>query len=153
MAQNFINSFFDAFEEYACKDYIATLYKITRSLSGKKINQDLPVKAADGTSITEEKAKLERWKKHFEQILNRPVPPDLANITEAKGDLDINLEPRTIDEIIAAIRKLKNNKAPGEDGICAEMLKQKRMLHQKFSIKYSKIYGKPRIFPKVGSKD
>ena len=55
LAQNFINSFFDAFEEYACKDYIATLYKITRSLSGKKINQELPVKAADGTSITEEK--------------------------------------------------------------------------------------------------
>ena len=79
-------------EEAANKGDIATLYKITRSLSGKKINQELPVKAADGTPITEEKAKLERWKKHFEQILNRPVPPDLSNITEAKEDLDINLD-------------------------------------------------------------
>ena len=111
----------------------------------KKIESKFPV---DKRIYTLSLAKLERWKKHFEQILNRPVPPDLANITEAKEDLDINLEPITIDEIIAAIRKLKNNKAPGEDGICAEMLKQKRMLHQKFSIKYSKIYGKPRIFPK-----
>ena len=80
-------------------------------------------KAWNGTSMTEEKAKLERWKQNFEKILNRPVPPDLANITEAKEDLDINLDPITIDEIIAAIRKLKNNKAPGEDGVCAEMQK------------------------------
>ena len=82
-------------------------------------------------------AKLERWKKHFEQILNRPVPPDLANITEAKDDLDINLDPITIDEVIAAIRKLKNNKAPVEDGVCAEMLKAEenvtpKILHKIF---------------------
>ena len=48
------------------------------------INQALPVKAANGTSKTEEKAKLERWKQHFEQIRNRPVSPDLANITDSR---------------------------------------------------------------------
>ena len=83
--------------------------------------------------MTEEKAKLERWKQNFEKILNRPVPPDLANITEAKEDLDINLDPITIDEI----RKLNNNKAPGEDGVCAEMQKAEenvtpKILHKIF---------------------
>ena len=65
------------------------------------------------------------------------MPLDLANITEAKEDLDINLDPITIDEVIAAIRKLKNNKAPVEDGVCAEMLKAEenvtpKILHKIF---------------------
>ena len=82
--RNHIEKLAEKAEEAANKGDIATLYKITRLLSCKMINQALPVKAANGTSKTKEKAKLERWKQHFEQIRNRPVPPDLANITDSR---------------------------------------------------------------------
>jgi len=100
-----------------------TVYQITKKLRGDHgINQDLPVKAADGSVLTEETAKLERWREHSERILNRPEPPALAEIDAAEADLDINLGPITLGEVTSAIQKLKNGKAPGEDGVCAEML-------------------------------
>lgn len=45
-----------------------TVYQITKKLRGDHgPNQDLPVKAEDGSAITEEKAKLERWKRTFRE--------------------------------------------------------------------------------------
>ena len=49
-----------------------TVYQITRKLSGDSgQSQDLTVKAKDRSAITEEKATLERWREHFQQLLNR----------------------------------------------------------------------------------
>ena len=101
-----------------------TVYMTTRKLRGDRgYNQDIPVKAEDGTPITEELAKLERWKQHFQHTLNRQDPPVLADIPEAEEDLNIDLGDIRVEEVKAAIQKLKNGKAPGEDGVCPEMLK------------------------------
>ena len=70
-----------------------------------------------------EEEKLKRWRQHFESILNRPDPPTLADIPEAEEDLDIKLGNITVTEVNEAIHKLKNGKAPGDDGVCPEMLK------------------------------
>ena len=116
----------------ASKGDLNTLYKITRTLSGRqRPSQDLPIKKSDGTVITEERAKLDRWKQHFQQVLNRPTPQELANISDAEEDLDISLNPISLDEITRAIKKQKNNKAPGEDGICAEMIKAEETITPK----------------------
>ena len=56
-------------------------------------------------------------------ILNQPDPPALADIPEADEDLNINMGAITVGEVKEAIRKLKNEKPPGEDGVCPEMLK------------------------------
>ena len=52
---------------------------------------------------------------HIEKLAEKAE--EAANKGEAKEEFDINLNPITIDEIITAIRKLKNKKAPGEDGV------------------------------------
>ena len=82
-------------------------------------NQNLPLKDADGKIITVEKEKIERWKEHFQQVLNRADPPRLADIPEAA----INLDQITEAKVREATEAQKNEKAPGSDSICAEMLK------------------------------
>lgn len=103
---------------------IKTVYQIMKKLRGDHgLNQDLPVKAGDGSAITEEKTKLERLKDHFEKILNRSDPPIPLDIDKAETDLEIEMSPITLNEVKNEIHKLKNNKAPEEDGVCPEMLK------------------------------
>ena len=98
-----------------------SLYQITKKLKGDTgPNQNLPLKDADGKIITVEK---ERWKEHFQQVFNRADPPRLADIPEAAEDLEINLDQITEAEVREAIKAQKNEKAPGSDSVCAEMLK------------------------------
>ncbi|GFR97313.1 craniofacial development protein 2 [Elysia marginata] len=62
-----------------------SVYAITKKLRRDRgINQEIPVKAEVGTNITDEKRKLERWKEHFEKILNRFEPTTFADIPEAE---------------------------------------------------------------------
>ncbi|GFR83126.1 endonuclease-reverse transcriptase [Elysia marginata] len=86
------------------------------------MNQEIPVKAEDGTTINDNKRKLERWKKHFEKIFNR-FEPTFADIPEAEEDLENYMGNITVGEVKEAIQKLKYGKAPGDDGVCPEMLK------------------------------
>lgn len=77
-----------------------TVYQIKKKLRGDHgPNQDLPVKAEDGSAITEEKAKLERWREHYEKILNRPDPPITPDISETETDLEIEMGPITLNEV------------------------------------------------------
>ncbi len=80
------------------------------------------VKAKDGTILTAEEEVAERWKSHFEEVLNRPEPEVTAE-TEPGHEIDIDIRPPTIQEVKATIHSLKNNKAPGPDLITAKMLK------------------------------
>ena len=59
-------------------------------------------------------------------LLNRP-PPGNPLSEDASGFAflaEISDEEPSIEEVQAAIKKLKNNKAPGEDNISPEMLKK-----------------------------
>ena len=85
--------------------------------------QDLTINTKDRSTITEEKAKVERWREHFQQLLNRCDPHAVADISEAELDQDTDLEPITIQEVKDAIKKLKNDKSPGDDCVYTEMLK------------------------------
>ncbi len=66
---------------------------------------------------------MKRWREHFEEILNQPSEP-----TEEADDIDtpplrIRTDPPSKVEIVQALKKMKNNKAAGIDGIPAEILK------------------------------
>lgn len=72
--------------------------------------------------ITSEKE--QRWKEHFEEILNRPDPNSRTEISEADTNLEINTQKNHQKlETIATIKSLKNNKAPGNDNLPAEIFK------------------------------
>ena len=56
-------------------------------------------------------------------ILNRPEPENTASIPKTSQDIDINIEPLSVQEIKKAINEMKNGKALGAASICAELLK------------------------------
>jgi len=60
---------------------------------------------------------------HFEELLNRPAPPDPPDIQPADSDLHIDCSAPTKEEIQNAIKQLRNGKAAGPDNIPAEVLK------------------------------
>jgi sorting nexin-29 len=75
--------------------------------------------------LGEEKVILDRWAEHFSDLLNKNIvsgneqlnPPNLSN-----GQIVENLMKPTRQEV-EAINKMKNNRAPGEGVIVAEMIK------------------------------
>ena len=50
-------------------------------------------------------------------------PDDPASPVPAEEDLEIDLNPPTLEEVKHAIKNLKNGKSPGIDNIYAEILK------------------------------
>lgn len=86
-------------------------------------------------SQTCNKIKEEKWTEHFEELLNGEVESEYEEQEEEKrapwngvNGEEESTEPKldevfSMKEIKEAIRKLGNKKAPGEDGIAAEFLK------------------------------
>ena len=98
-------------------------YRITRRISAKYKGFSSGVKDRNGRLLTKENEIKERWKEHFTELLNRepPVrPPRIGQGTVSENIEDGNI---TREEIVSALRKTKNNKAPGIDNITSEMLK------------------------------
>ena len=69
--------------------------------------------------------RLELWTEHFKHLLNPATTSgnSVLSIVEASESLEIDLSPIRFDEVLYAVRKLKNGKASGPDNISAEMLK------------------------------
>ena len=102
---------------------MATLYKITKALVGGFKNSDISMKDADGVVITRVEKQTQLWKTHFETILNKEAPRYVEDIPERDEDLLVNMDPTTTNEVKSAIDNMKSGKAPGADGVSAEMLR------------------------------
>ena len=96
----------------------------TRKLSGIRCNQNRPIRSEDGTLLTKMEDQLQRWKRHFESVLNRPAPSQVPDPRPADVPLNINTGPISRGEIGTALTQLKNAKAPGVDNIPPEALKE-----------------------------
>ena len=77
-----------------------------------------PIVAADGTILSDNISKLNRWKEHFDAMLNRPLTTGSVQITMAAAnateDASIQTDIPDLQEITKAISKSKNGKAPHE---------------------------------------
>ncbi|BHF76663.1 hypothetical protein SprV_0501976200 [Sparganum proliferum] len=103
------------------------LYQLIRQVSGKPSTLSDSVRDVNGGFIADNSAKVERWRKHFEHHLNydtQLTSPLLSSSAESSSPTyAVPCEPPSEEEIVDVIRKLRNNKAPGEDGIPAEIFK------------------------------
>ena len=115
-------------ENAAKLNQIGILYKITKQLCNDRAAPPAGVCSKNGNLLTQEDLVRERWKAHFQEVLNRPAPthqiiPEDCVLAEDEDCLDIDTGPFTLEEVRAAIKHLKNGKTPGVDGIDAEMPK------------------------------
>ncbi|PIK44249.1 putative pendrin-like [Apostichopus japonicus] len=120
----FVEDLANQAEEAANKREQGKVYKITKIISGKYRGiTNSPIEDKQGRLLTTEAEQEARWADHFCEVLNRPPPTIEAVIQEAEDDLDVSSTPPTKEEVIAAIKSLKNGKAPGSDNLNAELFK------------------------------
>ena len=105
-------------ENAAKLNQMGTLYKITKQLCNDTATPPAGVRSNNGNLLTQEDLVRERWKKHFQEVFNRPVPtlqiiPEDCVLAEDEDCLDIDTGPFTLEEVRAAIKHLKNGKTPG----------------------------------------
>ncbi|PFX30003.1 Transposon TX1 uncharacterized 149 kDa protein [Stylophora pistillata] len=99
------------------------LYDTTRKLAGKFQQTSSQVKDKEGNILTREDEQLKRWAQYFNDLLNRPPPPELPIIPEASAELNVNCGKPSKLEIVRSIKMLKSGKAAGPDNIPPESLK------------------------------
>lgn len=121
--RRFVENLATEAEAAAQKQEQGTVYRITKQICGGQRRGKAPICSKQGALLTTEKEQEERWAEHFQEVLNKEVPEEPAAAQDAEEDLDISIEPPTKEEIVEAIRDLKNGKAPGQDQLNAELFK------------------------------
>ncbi|XP_070139252.1 uncharacterized protein [Drosophila bipectinata] len=99
--------------------------QIISQLTGSCHRRTQPVRDPDGRLLTDDEAQLQRWRQHFMEISCTKQPSSTQyNFSSIVPSNNLRISPTapSIREIKDAIRKLKRNKAAGDDGIPAELL-------------------------------
>ncbi|CAF4222130.1 unnamed protein product [Rotaria sp. Silwood2] len=108
----------------------ATAYSMIRRLRGGKAKiENLPIFDKDREIRTNSKERLDRWKDYFNGLLNVPSNVDPLTIQQIiPATIDPNEQRRqdkapSLKEVQCATKQMKNGKAPGNDGISADIIK------------------------------
>jgi sorting nexin-29 len=82
------------------------------------------VKRKDGSLVCDKNGVLERWKQHFNELLNPEAEGSISRQRYTyETDDGKEFDPPSFEEVAQAISSLKNNKAPGMDNLPAELFK------------------------------
>ena len=88
--------------------------------------QPAHLKSSDGVeTFRNSKSVMARWSEYFQKLLNVPgdmEPETLENIQQGSVNTALDEKP-TMNEMVRVIKELKYEKAPGADGIPAEIWK------------------------------
>ena len=94
-------------------------YQAAKEIYGPQTGGSSPLLTADGlTLLSDPDRTLDRWKEHFSELLNATPRVNFACI-----GYQLDRDP-SFEETVWAVKELQNGKAPGEDGIPAEVLKR-----------------------------
>lgn len=81
--------------------------------------------------ITEEKQIINHFNEHFENLLNRPIVVHDLDINIDCQTAEIDIEIPKYEKIENLIKRLKNNKAPEDNSLVAELLKKSGTIFKK----------------------
>ena len=124
-----LNSLADRAQEAANHNQSRELYRLTKHLAGKAPPLEKPIKADDGSLITNVDLQVEYWTEHFRSVLNPPVSSSSSHTVLPNLRLQISQPTKISDskpsltEVKAAIQEMKSGKAPGPDGLLIELYK------------------------------
>ena len=105
---------------------VQAFYEGIKRVSGPLSNNICPIKDADGTTLLKDNDMiLKRWAGYYTQLLNNSNPTDPGVLDELPWLPPVEEMDHvpTIQEVRDAVESLKNGKAPGPDGIPAEVFK------------------------------
>ena len=117
-----INVSIDKIDEDAANGNIREAYKQINKVKQGYQGRSKMIKDKNGNIIVNEADVIRRWEEHFCELLNRPEPESLTNWLPIQT-AEIQVLPPTREEIKVAVKSLKNNKAPGNDNLPAELFK------------------------------
>ena len=99
--------------------------QIIKELYGLQQSIFAPLKSKDGATLRRPEDIKKRWCKHYSEFLNcHPVVDEsVLDLIKQHDPIMALDEVPSRGEIKASVSQMNNNKAPGMDGITAEILK------------------------------
>ena len=108
---------------------MGSVFKAISHLAGRtRTSEAAYIRKDDNSPCNSEDQVLERLREHLEGALNHSpsthstILDDEAVTTPPDANTTVD-EPSLMEEVIAVIKRLRNGRAPGSDGILAELLK------------------------------
>ena len=101
-------------------------FRATKEIYGPTSKGQVPLKSKDGkTTIKSEREINDRWREHFEGLLNQETTydKDIINIIPQHPVDDTMSRIPTLEDAKTSINRMKSNKAAGPDGIPADIYK------------------------------
>ena len=116
----------DELQAFADSNNSKQFFNSIKAVYGPPKARSTPLLSADGVTLIKDKTAIrERWREHFSQLLNRPSLVDqtvLDHIPQRPIIEELDNAP-SMEEVQKAIKQMSSGKAPGRDGIPAEVYK------------------------------
>ena len=97
-------------------------YETLRTLTKTAYIQSSIIEDKQGKPLAKEQAIVNRWTEYCQELYNHTINPDINVLQHNRLDQDNDL-PILKDEVINAIKSLKDGKSPGNYDISSELLK------------------------------
>lgn len=112
-------------QSFADQHDLRSFYAATKEIFGPTRSSVGGLKDADGaTTITDSEGILDRWRSHFQNLLNdhADTPDDLLRMTPQHPVRHWMALPPSIQDYNKALKRMKPGKAPGPDNIPLELI-------------------------------